>query len=155
MVLSHRPVGSRVSSSESVLDFIGFLASVDAQFRRARIAAEKSAAVRDVSTMVIPFKAATSDDADKGVTISVALNAELRRPLNSERKALGMSLLLRRVAGSWIAESEVGWSGKEIGWDVFEAKELKADSLESLMLQVPAIVDRASARFAEEVAKLL
>jgi hypothetical protein len=144
-----------MSSSDSVLDFIAFLASVDAQFRRTRIAAEKSTALRDVSTMVIPFKAATSDDADNGVTISVALNAELRRPLDSERRAIGMSLLLRRVAGSWIADSEVAWSGKDIGWDAFDAKELQTDSLESLMVQVPAIVDWASARFAAEVAKLV
>jgi hypothetical protein len=123
-------------------------------FRQVHLFAEKNPALNSVSTMVIPFKGGQSDYADDGVTISVALNAELRKPAASEKKAIGMSLLLRCTGGRWHVESEVGWTGEKVGWDPFDSKEAQADSIEEIICMTPPLVEWAATRFREEVAKL-
>jgi hypothetical protein len=143
-----------VNSTETVLQFIAFLAQVRAMFRQVHLLAEKDPLLRSVSTSVIPFKTEPSDYADTGVIITLALNAELTMPADSERKALGMSLLLRHSNGLWVAESEVGWTGQMVGWDPFDATEVQADSIEEVIQKVPALVERAGLKFKEEVAKL-
>jgi hypothetical protein len=143
-----------MNSTELILKFLTFLARVRAMFRQVHLFAENSPALHTVSTMVIPFKGEPSDYADDGVTISIALNAELRKPVDSEKKAIGMSLLLRHSGGRWHAESEVGWTGEKIGWDPFDSKEVRAISIEEITNQIPPLVEWAGMRFREEVAKL-
>lgn len=63
-------------------------------------------------------------------------------------------MLLRRALGTWLAEAEIGWSGASIGWDSFESEELRADSLEALVLEVPGLVERLRSKFEAEVLKL-
>src|SRR4051794_29190147 len=111
-----------MSSSEVVVRFISFLALVRSMFRQTHLFAEKENVFCDVSTNVEPFKVEESEYADDGVTLSIALNANLRNPRDSERQALGMSLLIRRSSGNWIAEAEVGFTGRDVGWDPFECK---------------------------------
>jgi hypothetical protein len=143
-----------MTSDEIVLEFLVFLAHVRALFRQVHLFAEESPALRDVSTTVIPFKGEPSDYADRGVNVSVALNAEVLNPTNSERKAIGMSLLLRRSGGLWIAEAEVGWTGDRIGWDPFDSKETQATSIDEIMAKITPLVEWMSLRFQEEVTKL-
>lgn len=143
-----------MNSTETILRFLSFLSEVEAMFRQVHLDAEKNHALRDVSTMVIPFKCEVSDYADHGVTISVALNAELRYPVDSDKKAIGMALLLRHAGGRWIAEAEVGWTGKNIGWDPFDSREAQEAAIEEMMNAVPPLVEWMGMRFREEVAKL-
>ena len=144
-----------MNATEIILKFLTFLSQVRAMFRQVHLFAEQNPALREVSTMVIPFKGKPSDYADEGVTISIALNAELCKPINSERKAIGISLLLRHAGGEWLAEAEVGWTGENVGWDPFDSKEARAESIEEIISLVPSLVEWMDARFREEVAKLL
>ena len=143
-----------MNSTEIVLRFISFLSDLRAMFRQVHLDAEKNRALRDVSTTVIPFKGESSDHADDGVTISVALNAELRNPTDSEKRAIGMTLLLRHAGGCWIAEAETGWTGQNIGWDPFDAREAQAETIEELIIAVPPLFEWIGTRFREEAAKL-
>jgi hypothetical protein len=142
-----------MSSTETILQFLTFLADVQAIFRDVHLRAQKNGALRDVSTKVIPFRCSPSAYADGGVTISVALNAELLQPSDSEKKAMGMSLLLRHTGGMWVAEAEVGWTGEMVGWDQFDAQEAQYPSIEEMILQVPLLVKWMGTRFEEEIAK--
>lgn len=144
----------RTASTDLVFGFVGLMAEVQARFRTEAILAERNPALYDLSTSVIPSKCDPSDYADDGVTIHVALNAELRVPLDEDKKAIGTSLLIRHAEGHWIAESEIGWSGARIGWDPFDSQEIEADTLEELVQRIPAIVDWVCTRFREETAKL-
>lgn len=144
-----------MNSTKVILEFLSFLATTRAIFREVHIFSERSPALRDVSTSVMPFKCKPSDYADEGVTISIALNAELRTPLDSERQAIGMSCLLRHAGEQWHAEVEVGWTGAEVGWDDFESWEAQAISIEEIESQVPPLVELAGARFRAEVATLV
>jgi len=143
-----------MNSTEIVLKFLAFLAQVRTMFRQVHLFAEKIPALQTVSTTVIPFESQQSDYADAGVTISVALNAEVRVPVDSEKKALGMCLLLRHTGGLWLAEAEVGWTGEKVGWDPFDSKEARATSVEEIICIVPPLVEWMEMRFREEVAKL-
>ncbi len=131
-----------------------FLAETEAVFRGVHIVCERNLAFRAVSTSVIPFKAKPSDYADEGVTIEIALNAELRYPCAPERKAIGMSLLLRHSGNYWIAEAEVGWSGVQIGWDPLHSKEAVAESIEDIMDKISPMVEWVANQFKSEVAQL-
>ena len=116
--------------------------------------AEGCAVLRNISTDVIPFKCEASDYADEGVTISIALSADLCVPIDSEKKAIGMSLLLRHAEGLWIAEAEIGWTGVNIGWDAFESREFREESLDVARPQIKGIVVWAGETFRQEVAKI-
>jgi hypothetical protein len=142
------------STDTIILKFTAFLAQVSAAFNKVAILAEQNPALHTVTTRVIPFKVEPSDYADDGVTISVALNAEVRKPADSEKKAMGMSLLLRRAGGVWFAEAEVGWTGEKVGWDPFDSKEAQATSIEAIISKAPALVDWMGMRFREEASKL-
>ncbi|MEI6218798.1 MAG: hypothetical protein WCP86_07845 [bacterium] len=143
-----------MNSTELIITFLTFLAGVRAMFRQVHLFAEGSPALHNVSTVVIPFKGESSGYADDGVTISIALNAELRKPADSEKKAIGISLLLRHIDGRWHAESEVGWTGEKVGWDPLDSKEVQAVSIEEIINQIPPLVEWAGMRFREEVAQL-
>jgi hypothetical protein len=143
-----------MNSTDTILEFLIFLADVQTIFRQVQLSVEKSPALQDVSTFVIPSKGDPSPYAQGGVLISIALNAELRKPLNADRKAIGMSLLLRHTGGSWLAEAEVGWSGESIGWDQFDARDDSAVSVEEIMTKAKTLVVWMGTRFKEEVAKL-
>ncbi len=143
-----------MNSTDIILRFLSFLSAVRTTFRQVHLDAEKDRALRDVSTMVLPSKGEASDYADDGVTISVALNAELRNPIDSDKKAIGMSLLLRHAGGRWIAEAEIGWTGKNIGWNQFDEREVQGATVEDLMNAAPPLVEWMETRFREEVAKL-
>jgi hypothetical protein len=143
-----------MNSNEIILKFVAFLAHVRAMFRQFHLFAEKSPVLHSVSTMVIPFKGDPSDYADDGVTVSIALNAEVRKVTDSEKKAVGMSLLLRHSGGLWIAEAEVGWTGEKVGWDPFASKEVQATSIEEIMNKIPSLVEWMGVRFRDEVEKL-
>jgi hypothetical protein len=123
-------------------------------FRQVHLFAEAVPELRAVSTMVMSFEGETSDYADSGVTISVALNAELRDPINPEKKALGMSLLLRHSGEMWLVEAEVGWTGEQIGWDPLESREVQAVSIEDVFQKAPPLVEWMAAKFKEEVETL-
>ncbi|MES2570129.1 MAG: hypothetical protein V4710_08745 [Verrucomicrobiota bacterium] len=143
-----------MNSTERILNFLTFLAEVRAMFRQVHLFAENNPALHAVSTMVIPFKGEPSDYADDGVTLSIALNAELRKPSGSEKKAIGMSILLRHAGGRWHAECGVGWTGEQVGWDPVDSKEVQAVSIDEISSQVPPLVEWAGIRFREELAKL-
>lgn len=143
-----------MNSTEIILRFLTFLSQARAMFRQTHLFAEQSPALRAVSTIVIPSKGEQSDYADGGVTVSVALNAELGKPTNSERKAMGMSLLLRHSGGHWLAEAEIGWTGEKVGWDQFDSKEAQASSIEEMFSLALPLVEWLDMRFREEVAKL-
>ena len=143
-----------MNSTQIILEFLAFLAEVEGMFRKVHLFAEKNRAFRSVCTMVIPSKAEPSEYADNGVIISIALDAELRKPIDSDKKSLGISLLLRHTRGAWLAEAEVGWSGEQIGWDSFDSKEAQAKSIDEIVGMTPSLVDWLETRFREEVAKL-
>ena len=88
------------------------------------------------------------------MTVSVALNAELYKPTNADRKAIGMSLLLRHAGGRWLAEAEVGWTGEKVGWNQFDSNEAQAKSIEEIVSLVPPLVKWMDAKFRTEVAKI-
>ena len=147
-------LNAEMNSTEIVLRFLGFLSEVQTMFRKVHLDAELDRALRDVSTSVLPFKTEASDYADHGVTICVALNAELVTPIDSDKKAIGMSLMLRHAQVHWIAEAETGWTGQATGWDQFDEREAQVATLEELMDIVPSLVEWMGKRFREEVAKL-
>src|SRR5438876_533226 len=122
----------KVNSTEVVVRFLIFLANVRTMFRQVHLFAEGIPALQTVSTTVIPFKSEPTEYAEYGVTLSIALNAELSRPADEEKMAIGMSLLIRRSANVWIAEAEVGWTGKTIGWDPFASKDMRVSSIEEI-----------------------
>ena len=140
--------------NEIILRFLVYLADVRSMFRQVHLVAEKNSAFRVVSTEIIPFKGAPSDYAQDGVTLSVALNAELRKPINSEERALGFSLLLRYAQSRWIIEAEVGWNGETVGWDSLDSREMQASSIEELIRVVNPLVEWMGSRFTEESAGL-
>ena len=65
-----------------------------------------------------------------------------------------MTLLLRRREGRWIAEAEVGWTGRDVGWDPLASNEIECASPEDLMAKVPPLVTWMDATFRETVEKL-
>jgi len=136
------------------IELIAFLADARSMFRQTHIFAEKEAAISDVFTTIEPFKAEDTRFADRGVTLSIALNANLRHPRNPEKRALGMSLMIRRSAGIWIAEAEVGWTGNEVGWDPFASKEIQHASPEEVFANLPALVTWMDSVFRQTVAEL-
>jgi hypothetical protein len=142
-----------LNSTQIILEFLAFLAEVEGMFRQVHLFAEKIPAFRSVCTMVIPSKAEPSEYADHGVIISIALDAELRKPIDSDKKSLGISLLLRHTRGVWLAEADVGWSGQNIGWDSFDSKEAQAKSIDEIVSMTPSLVDWLDMRFREEVGK--
>ncbi len=109
-----------MNSTEVILDFLSFIADLRKKFGEVHLVAERCPALHDVTTEVIPFKGEPSDYAERGVTICLSLIAELRKPIDSDKKAIGVDLLLRHTEQGWIAEAEIGWSGRDIGWDNFE-----------------------------------
>jgi hypothetical protein len=123
-------------------------------FRKTHLFAEKSSALQAASTTVIPFKSEQTDYAEYGVTLSVALNAEIRKPVDREKMAIGMALLMRRSGGVWIAEAEVGWTGRDVGWDSFASREVQSSSVEQLIEEVPALIAWMDETFREEVERL-
>jgi len=143
-----------MTSTEDIVKFVTFLAQTQRMFLQVQIFAENSALLHSVSTSIFPTQGKSSDYAEYGVTISVALHAMLRRPPDSEKWAMGMSLLLRHTGGSWLAEAEVGWTGQEIGWDPFDSKEVRATSIDEIYLNVPPLVEWMGLRFRDEVARL-
>ena len=99
----------RWNSPETIIStFIEFLARVRAMFREVHLFAEMDPRLHSVTTAVIPFKTKPLDYADDGLTTAVALNAELVKWEDRNRKAIGMSLLLRRSGGMWCAEGGSG-----------------------------------------------
>lgn len=143
-----------MSASTVVIQFISFLALVRSMFRQTHMFAETVTAISDVSTHVEPFKVEGSDYADNGVTLSISLNANLRKPQDPERQAIGMSLLIRRSGGSWIADAEVGFTGRDVGWDPFDSKEAQFDTVEDLMIDAAPLVNWMDRVFRDAVAKL-
>ena len=143
-----------MKSTEQVLAFLSFLAEMHSIFRHAHLFSESCPALCNVSTLVIPFKGRTSDYADEGVTVSIALSADLRKPIDRERRAIGMSFLLRHAEGHWRAETEAGWIGEEVGWDPFDSRETQSTSIEEIISNVSPLVEWADVRFRAEVAKL-
>src|SRR5262245_17836738 len=127
------------STDTTILGFIAFLARMCAMFRKVALFAENVPILHSISTSVIPSKAEPSDYAVDGVIISIALNAELVKPLDADRQAIGMSLLLRHTGGFWLAEAEVGWSGQSIGWDDFDSREIQCPSIEEIIQAVPPL----------------
>jgi hypothetical protein len=143
-----------MSSSDVILNFIEFLASVRSMFRQTHLYAEKQPALRDVTTSIEPFKAEGSHYSDLGADLSFELTANLRDPPTSERRSIGMSLLVRRSAGTWFAVGEIGWSGDEVGWDSFQSKELEYSSPEDLMANVHTLVEWMDFAFRAAVTEL-
>jgi hypothetical protein len=148
------PQVPKMNVSETIIGFIAFLSDVRSMFRQTHLFVEKERAIRDVSTLIEPFKGEESQYADCGVTLSIALNANLRNPPNLERRALGMSLLIRRSSGTWIAEAEVGWSGNAVGWDPFASRKIQSTALEDVIANVPALIAWMDSTFRSAVAEL-
>jgi hypothetical protein len=140
-----------MNSTTTVLHFLDFLADVRRMFNQVHIVSERSAALHSVSTEVFPFKGKSSTHDYGGLTISVYLSAELRSPPDSEHRAIGMSWLLRHTDGVWLSEAEVGWSGRMIGWDHFDSREVQADSIEVIIDKIPPTLEWLCERFKEEV----
>ncbi len=141
-------------SEAIILRFLQLLADVRKTFLDVELFAERSEALRSVSVLVNPFKANPSEYANGGVTISMELDAELTNPLDADRKAIGMSLLLRHSREVWIAEAEVGWIGQNIGWNQFDEREVQSDTIEEMIQKVPSLVEWMDGRFKEEVTSL-
>ncbi len=142
-----------MNSTEVILDFLSFIADLRKKFGEVHLVAERCPALHDVTTEVIPFKGEPSDYAERGVTICLSLIAELRKPIDSDKKAIGVDLLLRHTEQGWIAEAEIGWSGREIGWDNFDEREAQTETIEETYIIVPPMVDWLGSRVREEIAK--
>lgn len=143
-----------MSSSAVVIQFISFLALIRSLFRQTHLFAEHEIVISEVSTHVEPFKVEESDYADNGVTLSIALNANLRNPRDPEKQAIGMSFLVRRRGGIWLAEAEVGFTGRDVGWDPFESKEARFNTIEDLMVDAIPLVSWMDRVFRDAVLKL-
>lgn len=74
----------------------------------------------DVSTNVIPFY---RDNKNEVVSIGVYVNGELREWVDENKKAIGVSLLVRHAGGVWVIESEYGWGGELVGWNPIDSRE--------------------------------
>ena len=139
----------------ATLDFIATLANINATFRKLQILVSKSNMIKQTSISINPVKSdSTSEYSDYGVSISIAIDSVLVTPPDDEKNSIGASLLLRRPAGVWIAEAEIGWSGVSIGWDVFAAQEVQASSFDELSLRIPVLVEWLETRYKAEVEKL-
>jgi hypothetical protein len=143
-----------MSHTDVILQFLNGLAELTNKFRQSHIAAERHPALHDVSTALVPFRVEPSDYADDGVTLSIALNAELREPLDHDRKAIGMALLLRHAGGAWIAAAELGWSGDAIGWDAFESREERFSSSDEILQRAGPLVEWMATQFQKALERL-
>ena len=138
-----------------LLEFIGILAYVRKELRCLEIFASKQSSVSSISVTVAPTKTeSVSDYADAGVTMLLALDAELKIPLDDNKKAIGASFLLRRSLGIWIVEAEVGWSGSEIGWDAFHSQEIREELFAQVAPKIPELLEQLSARFRSAIIQL-
>jgi|ERR1043166_7410955 hypothetical protein len=144
------------TQDDYLLEFIGILATLHKELVELCITTSKHPLIRETVRSVIPVKSQSSEDyADKGVLISLAVNAKLLEPKNRDKTALGVSLLLRRPLGVWVAEAEVGWTGASIGWDVFDSREKRAEQFSLLAAELPELMHWLSARFRQELADML
>jgi len=142
-------------SDECVLEFIGILAAVNRCFTQTAASIRGMSVISSVSVLVIPVgMQSASEYADLGMVISLAVNAELRAPVDDNRKAIGVSLLLRRSSGVWIVEAELGWSGVAIGLDAFDSREERMGDWSELASKVPDLAEWLSARLESEVKRL-
>lgn len=139
---------------EVIVQFIAFLANARVMFRQTHLFAERSPVFREILTSLDFFKGQETGYADGGVTVSIALNAELRQPNDLDGCAMGMSLLIRRSAGAWITEAEVGWTRMDVGWDPFASMDLRSTSVEQMMAAAPTQIAWMDAVFREAVTQL-
>lgn len=145
---------SEVSSTDLVLRCIATLAEARAKFRDVHIAMQKDRQFCEVSTDVFPGKTQACEYADYGVTLSVALNCELCKPISEDKKALGMSVLVRHSNGVWVCEFELGWSGLAVGWDAFDSTTVESATIEMLLEDIPSGTNQLCEKFLEFVKKL-
>jgi hypothetical protein len=148
------PQQSSALSGEVIVQFIAFLADARVMFWQTHQFAEQRPVFREILTSLDPFKGEEVGYADGGVTVSIALSAELRQPNDLHGCAIGMSLLIRRSAGAWITEAEVGWTRIDVGWDPFASMDLRSTSVEQMMAAAPTQIAWMDAVFREAVTQL-
>jgi len=145
---------SEVNPTELVLKCIAALADVRAKFRDVHIAMQQDRQFCEVSTDVFPGKTQVCEYADYGVTLSVALNCELCKPISEDKKALGMSVLVRHSNGVWVCEFELGWSGQAVGWDAFDSTTVESATIEMFIESITSGTSHLCEKFLEFVKKL-
>jgi len=129
-----------------ILRFMQLLATLRAIFRKTHIFLESVERFKMVSTHVIPFQQIensfeNSDQETLGVSISFAIDADLKQPSDVNHASIGVSLKLWHVENRWKAEAEIGWSGSDIGWDPFDDKEIETDNIEQLIDKLPEFTE--------------
>lgn len=145
---------SEVNSTELVLKCMAALADVRAQFRTVHIAIQKDAQFYEVSTDVFVGRTQACEYADYGVTLSVALNCELCTPISADKKAIGMSVLIRHSNGVWVSEFELGWSGQAAGWDTFDSTTNQSAAIEQLIEGIAGPTNQLCEKFLQVVKNL-
>ena len=132
------------TTNKAVLDFLVALARVRSKFREQHVFLESLNVFECIKTTVSPFIVRDTPDASyalEGVTLNVVINAEVKHPKDPNKRSLEASILIRFASGRWVAEGEVGWSGRDMGCDVLEESQLLVESVEQLVQQLPHFAD--------------
>ncbi|MCO7227473.1 hypothetical protein [Pleionea sp. CnH1-48] len=140
--------------------FLRALGVVRASFRRAQINVQKQSEVKSVVVSVNPSYSEEStetenDYAQDGVTLNIALDADLNLKGPDEQDGMGVSLLIRRSNNNWIVEGEIGWSSSYIGWDQFYEKELVHQNISEVIEMLPPFVESLLDDFQAKLAEHL
>lgn len=128
--------------SITVLLFIRTLARMRYLFRDLHLYLQSMSGVHCIHVDISPSEHSSSSEisknyADYGVTINMELDSELTKMGPEGQHSMGISVLVRRSNGQWIAEGEIGWISNEIGWDRFYDKEIKADNINIFFEELP------------------
>ena len=137
-----------MNTNEVILSFLIFMAKAGAMFRQIHVMAEKCPGLKNISTQVIPFRVDPSEYADGGVTLSFALDADVVAP-DGGLLALGISLVLRRSGGVWIAEAAVGGVDEKVGWTSLDSRDVRGESMEDIIAGALPLIDWMRTRLAE------
>lgn len=135
--------------TRTVLDFLVWMAHARSGFRELHIATERDPLFISVSTILAPI-----GESREEAMLSLSLLADLRRPIDQSRSGLGVAIELRFVEDKWVIDAEVGWSGKDIGWDAIDSRSSVLISLAELEGESGRMIEWLTTRFSEEAAKM-
>lgn len=130
-----------------ILDFCSVLAAIRSLCRDTHIYLERLECFKQVQTIVSPFRQAEDRDdfqeyARRGVSLSFFIDADLAKIIDVNKCSLGFSLVIRYSGDHWVAEGEIGWSGRDVGGDTIASHDLSAKSINEFIKGLPTFTEQ-------------
>ncbi len=139
--------------NDLIQQFLHMLGIVRKLFRLIHIEVENSSIFRKVETTVSPFIDEIGS-LDEKASLSIFLDAEIENSIDKEKQSLGVSLTIRYHQQFWLAEGEIGWSGKSVGWDNYIDREYKSEDIDDFIIELPSFVKKLLEQYKVEYKKL-